>query len=880
MNQLWSLFLGFCCACSLASNEFACAHLSQAPVDSAQYRKYAPDRSVDILHVLLDVTPDFQERSVSGTMTMTFKTLVKRARELRLHAIDLRVREVTSTADVQAWQNTGEEIIVTYKNDIPADQETKLTINYSAYPKKGMYFRTVGMGFKPEDEQLFTQGEDIEARHWFPTHDFPNEKFTSEIICHLPEAMTALANGKLLDESTSGGKKTVRWLQDKPHTAYLICLVAGRLKGIKDTYKNIELGFYTPESDIEYAKNSFQDTKDMMAFFEKEIGFDYPWAKYYQACVRDFMWGGMENTSLTTLTDATLHPDETENIRSSQGLVAHELAHQWFGDLVTCKDWSHLWLNEGFATYYSALYTKHKDGLDDFRHSLYTMAKGFINRSVSEDSRPIVFRRYDNAVELFGYLVYPKGAWVLHMLRTDLGEDLFRKVVKTYLERHQFDTVVTSDLIAVVEEVSGKSYDQFFDQWVFHPHHPELQVNYSWDERAKLARISITQVQQLTNDVALFRFPLKVRFRGDFGTEERELTVSAKQEDFYLPLPSAPKMVRLDPELSLLAKITFEPPRPLLLEQLKDSQDMIGRLLAVQQLGKGRDSETLRLLQDTLNKDSFYAVRMEAADQLRAMQSEPALKALLASASQEDARVRQHVLIQIGRFYDSRVLDHALAQLETEKNPDVLHHAITTLNTSTREKSGELLVRFLMTNSFRNILADAAVTAIRGQNDPAYIPDLIKVLSEREQSFLAPGYASALDTLAYLARHEEDKSQVRDFLLARIHHSRERIRVGAINALNTLQDPTAIAPLQKIASGSRFLPSSDAAEKAVASLRSGRKPVDEFHAIRTELQELKKQNRDLTKTVEDLKKKLEAAPAPASPPSPAKRSPTRRGKSQ
>jgi aminopeptidase N len=231
-----------------------------------------------------------------------------------------------------------------------------------------MYFRSVNMGYREEDEQLFTQGEDIEARHWFPTHDFPNEKFTSEVICHVPEKMTALSNGKLLDEKVENGKRTVRYLQDKPHTAYLICIVAGRMKSIKDQYKDISLGFYTPETDIDIAKNSFKGTKEMMGFFEEEIGVAYPWARYDQAVVRDFMWGGMENTTLTTLTDGTLYPDETENIRSSQGLVAHELAHQWFGDLVTTKDWAHLWLNEGFATYYAALYAKHAEGIDEFRY--------------------------------------------------------------------------------------------------------------------------------------------------------------------------------------------------------------------------------------------------------------------------------------------------------------------------------------------------------------------------------------------------------------------------------------------------------------------------------------------------------------------------------
>ena len=181
----------------------------------------------------------------------------------------------------------------------------------------------------------------------------------------------------------------------------------------------------------------------------------------------------MENTSITSLTDQTLFPPETENIRTSQGLVAHELAHQWFGDLVTCKDWSQAWLNEGFATYYAHLYDLHKDGTNDFLYGLYHSAKAFIDKSANEDSRPVVFRRYDDPNELFGYLIYPKAGWVLHMLRNELGEELYRKCIKTYVERHSFGNASSDDLQDVVEELSGLSFDQFFDQWLYHGRQPQ-----------------------------------------------------------------------------------------------------------------------------------------------------------------------------------------------------------------------------------------------------------------------------------------------------------------------------------------------------------------------------------------------------------------------
>ncbi len=360
------------------------------PAESSGHLKYAPSREIDILHLVLDVTPDFKARTVSGKVTLRFKPIAKPLDELRLDGIDLNVREVTSTAKLLGWQATDRNVIITFAEPLPPDQEAGVTIQYSAAPKLGLYFRTPEMGYKPEDMHVWSQGETSEARHWFPCFDAPNEKFTSEVICHVPEGMTVLANGSLAGEEKDAatGLKAVRWTQDKPHPAYLIAMVAGHVKGIEDRHRDVPLAFYTPASQIAQARESFSETREIMAFFEQEIGVPYPWAKYFQVVVDDFSWGGMENTSLTILTDRTLHRPETEQIGSSRGLVAHEMAHQWFGDFVTCKDWSHLWLNEGFATYYTHLYEGHKEGRDELLYGMYQAARGFM--STPNDTNAIV----------------------------------------------------------------------------------------------------------------------------------------------------------------------------------------------------------------------------------------------------------------------------------------------------------------------------------------------------------------------------------------------------------------------------------------------------------------------------------------------------------
>jgi aminopeptidase N len=861
----------------VSAHEMFCAGMLRgaAPIDSPAYRKYAPDRFVDVLHMVIEVTPDFKTRSVAGTTTLTFKPL-NELTELRLNARDLRVSGVTGSSRVRHFDNTGSELIITFAEPLPAGREQEVAITYEAFPRKGLYFRTQEMGYHPEDEHLFTQGEDTEARHWFPCYDSPNDKFTNELICHIPEGMTALSNGKLLSESPGAeGLKVARWLQDKPHPSYLISLVAGNFKKIEDKYGNIPLAFYTPASQIDLAQNSFAETKEMMEFFENEIGVPYPWDKYYQVCVQDFMWGGMENTSITTLTDNTLFPEETENIQSSQGLVAHELAHQWFGDLVTCEDWSQIWLNEGFATYYAHLYQGHKDGRDAFLYGMRQSARQFINKSAAEDSRPVVFRKYDQPLELFGYLVYPKGGWILHMLRHELGEDLFRKCIRAYLERHKFDTVDTHDLINVVEELSGRSFDQFFDQWVFHPHHPELQVRYEWEESKKLAIITVNQTQPLTNDVSLFRFPLTLRFKSSSGTTERTVEVKEKQEQFFIPLDAAPKTVRIDPDYNLLAKISFEPPRQMVVEQLKDGSDMMGRIHAVEQLSKSSDQGTIDLIAERLNKDSFYGVRVEAANALRKIHTKEALRALMAAASQEDARVRHAVTRNIAEFYEEEAWRFARGVLEKEKNPEIRAVAIRSLNASSAPEDYELLLKEIKSDSFQNLVAAGAIAAARAQNDARYVEPIIEALRSGTRRFTARGFANGLDAVAYLGRHETNKNAAYEVLTKYVGNPRQAVRVGAIRALGTLRDERALAVLENFSSGPDDAPETREAKRAVEAIRSQRPVVNEVNGLRTEILELKKQNEEFKKSLEELKKRTSAVPEPKKT---TRRSPLRSGK--
>jgi aminopeptidase N len=849
----------FCGAAGVAAAEdFAAPHGGASDAKSVP-RQYAPDRNAGFAHMSLDITPDFQHRTIAGVATFTLAPIARPLAELELNAADMTIVSVDSTEKIQAWQATSDRLIITFASALPTGHESRVTIRYTAQPEKGLYFRTPEMGYKAGDEHLFTQGESLDNRYWYPCPDAPNEKFTTEITCHVAEGMTVLSNGRLVSQDKdAAGLTAFHWSQEKPHANYLVSLVAGYFKSVEDKHKDTPLALYVPPSDIQEAPNSFRETSDIMDFYEHEIGVPYPWVKYYQVIVQDFMEGGMENTTLTTLTESTLFTSATENLRDSQSLVAHEMAHQWFGDLVTCKDWSHIWLNEGFATYYAWLYDGHKDGPDFMLYEVYRDARGLLR---GNDNGSIVNRKFTHPDDVFGSLAYEKGGWVLRMLRAQLGDELYRRCIKTYLERHLYGNVVTEDLSAVIEELSGRSFDQFFDQWVYHGNYPELSASYSWDEKAKLAKISIQQKQTLSEDVLLFDFPLAVVFSGPSGRVEKTIEVKDQAEDFYFSLPEAPANVRLDPRLEVLAKISFDVPPPMLEAQLADKNDLMGRLLAVASLRERKDHASVAKLKTALNHDGFYGVRVEAANALASIHSDESLEALLSSLDQSDARVRNAVTSAVSDFYKPAACQAEIKALSKEKNPSIKAQDIRALGKYPTPEVRALLLPLLNSHSYRNSLADAGIAAMRVQDDISFLAPIRQTLEQRREDFTSRGFANGLDTLAFLARDQEKKDEVRQFLSSYVNDKNNVIQTGAIRSLGTLKDPRAIPILETFANAGKETPGQEAASTALQAIRAERRGADNLKELRDTVQDLQKENRQLRKDFDALQKKLEAQPA-------------------
>lgn len=817
---------------------------------------YAPDRVVDVRHIKIDVTPDFVAKTIRATTTIEFTPIAKPTRLVELNAVRLRVERVEASRKLAEHSSTDEHLSLLFEEPIPAGESVTVAVTYTAEPKKGLYFRTADMGYPEGEDHLWTQGETHEAPHWFPCFDYPNERSTTEVVCHVPEGMTVLSNGKRIGEAVddASGLKTVHWRQDKPHVNYLVCLCAGYFAKLEKEANGVPLGFFTQPSFIDQAPNSFQDTAEILKFYEEEIGIPYPWDKYDQVTILDYNWGGMENTTLTTLTHETIYADPTENVRSSQGLDAHELAHQWFGDYVTCKDWSHLWLNEGFATYYTHLYAGHKDGRDAMLYGLWRDATQSVLPGIEKDklTRPIVYRNYDEPWDQFDYRAYPKGSWVLHMLRSRLGEDLYRAGIKLYLERHALSSVVTDDLRQAFEEVSGKPLDAFFDQWVYHGGAPELTVTHKWLPEDKLLRVTVKQQEPIEGKTLLFTFPVVLRAHVDGEVIDHEVDIAKAEQDFYLSLPGKPDVVRFDPQFTVLADVDHEKSEAMLEKQLKLEEDMVGRLLAATDLGEQESKSATAALAAALGSDSFYGVRIAASKALAKQGTAAALDALLAHRDQADAWVRLEVVQAIGKFFDPKAVETLQTVAAEESNPDIVAQALSGLAKYPEAEAAEAIEKALRSESFENQLAIAAARAAGKRRDPALAESVINML--RERRFELPGrrYGEVLAGVGQVGRELDDKTAVRDFLSDCLSDPMISVRLGAIEGLGALGDQRAKPLLEDFADMSGK--EGAAAKKAIASLDAEpTKTPQAVKDLREQLDKLREEQEELRESLERLK---------------------------
>ncbi|HEY6036945.1 MAG TPA: M1 family metallopeptidase, partial [Kofleriaceae bacterium] len=325
--------------------------------------KFAPDRVVDILHILLDIEVDPAARTVAGTATLRAAAIAP-TKVVELDAVELAIESVTANGKDAAFRHDGKKLRIELATEVQPAEELVLAVAYRGAPRRGLYFTAPDDGYPDKPTQAWTQGQDEDSRYWFPCFDAPNEKATSEVIAKVPAGMFALSNGTLVSDRTQGGKRVVHWRLDVPHSCYLVTLAVGDFATIETRWRDVPVVYYVQRGLEAECERTLARTPEMLELFSTKFGVAYPYPRYSQVFVADFIFGGMENTSATTLTDTVLIDERAAIDYDIDSLVAHELAHQWFGDLVTCRDWGEGWLNEGCATYAEYIWREAHEGRD------------------------------------------------------------------------------------------------------------------------------------------------------------------------------------------------------------------------------------------------------------------------------------------------------------------------------------------------------------------------------------------------------------------------------------------------------------------------------------------------------------------------------------
>ena len=590
------------------------------------------DRDWDIqhLHLALDVQPEAHR--IEGSVTLTVSPLLPGGDQLMLHQRALDITSVTVGGVEAAFELGDETVSVTMPGSARAAgaEPLDVTLTYSAEPRKGLHFRVPGRGSASTHLEVWSQGEHEDSRFWFPTWDYPSDRFTTSGRFTAPEGLKVLSNGV-------GGFDGEAWSyrMEQDMVSYLVMIAVGAYEIREDAWGDVPIAqWYPPDADAEQAESVSGHVPDMMAWFSEITGLDYPYPSYTEVFVQDFMYTGMENTTATVQDRKLLHPAEwRESQTYAERVAAHELAHQWFGDALTCERWSELWLNEGFATYFAATWMAEHHGED-------WMADAIVGWHRSARGAGVMSSRWWSTPDgKHGEhtAVYVKGAAVLQMLRATYGEAAFWDAIRRYTTENAHSLVNTDDLREAFEAATGQHLGWFFDQWTHLPGSPTLSVTPTWED-GKL-RVAVSQEHDPEGAKPLFRLPIDLAIGTADGVVEERFWLDAAEAEFSLPLAAAPTYVAVDPKAAVLGTLTVDQPRAWWRAQVA-STSTYARLRAMEALGEGRaDAETVALLSAVLmDPDEALAVREGAAGALGSLADGEA--ALLTALADPHPKIR------------------------------------------------------------------------------------------------------------------------------------------------------------------------------------------------------------------------------------------------
>ena len=592
---------------------------SEATTITTDYRGER-EKVNDLVHTRLKVSFDFSKRHLLGEAWITLEPHFYDLNELELDAKAMLIHKVSKDGKDLKFEYDGNRLQIDLGKTYSRGDQYTVYIQYTARPEevtqegsaaitsaKGLYFIDPDDTNPNKPTQIWTQGETEASSCWFPTIDAPNQKTSQEIYMTVPSRFVTLSNGLLKEQKDNGdGTRTDYWKFDQKHAPYLFFMGVGEYSIVRDKWRDLDVDYYVEEKYEPYAKGIFGLTPEMMDFFSDYTGVDYVWPKYAQFVGRDYVSGAMENTT------AVMHGESAYQTASElvdentwESVIAHELFHHWFGDLVTTESWSNLTVNESFANYSEYLWFEHKYGRDRADAHRHKEIAGYM--TPNNEIKDLVRFHYNSREDMFDAVSYNKGGLILHMLRSYLGDEAFRAGIKLYLEENKYGTGEAHQLRLALEEVSGKDLNWFFNQWYYNNGHPKIEVKYTFDDQAKTVTVDLRQTQS-----EAFEFPLAIDvYEGD-KVKRHEVWVDGKDEQFTFNYKERPDLVNVGAERTLLAEWTDEKTTDNLVhlythgKKYEDRREALEGLSAVQE-----DPKALEVMTAALG-DPYFGLRMMA----------------------------------------------------------------------------------------------------------------------------------------------------------------------------------------------------------------------------------------------------------------------------
>ncbi len=826
--------------------------------------KYPRDLQLEPIHQDIKLKFDIPNSRAVGSVTTQVKANVLGANKITFDAIDL---EITAVEGVDNWQKENETLTFFWKEGFKKGEEKSFTIHYCIdHPISGMYFCHPDKEYPNRASYAVTDVESIRARYWLPCIDHLSVRCAIDFYLTSDESHTMLANGKLIDEIKNGdGTKTTHWSQTFPCPSYLITLAVGEFVSYQDRTADagkgqIPVAYYAPKGyTSEQLKTSFEATPKFLEWMAKKLQCPLEWDKYYQ--IASFHHGGaMENISFVTWGEfAILNQKEApELLWTVDDINAHEMSHSWFGDMIVCKEFSHAWLKEGWATYMESVYFEDFYGHDANLYGLFCDARTYMSESDEKYARPIVTNKYNSSWDMYDDHLYPGGAWRIHMLRKLLGDEIFWAATADYLNTFKGKVVETIDFQRKLEEHSGLSLEAFFEQWLYRPGYPKLKAEFSYDEKTKLGSLKIEQTQEdKEKEIGLFRFPLEVQWElagGQF--EQRVFEIKEKEQTLYFKVDEKPLQILLDPECKTLFSLEFNPGDDLLIHQL-DHKSVILRILATRELLKKGKKKNIEAVMTAYRKETFWGVRIEMAKELAKCPNFAAIKGLLVLFETEaDPMVLQHLISNFNGMQYPMVFE---AMKKFLQRPEKLYwatgKALEVIGSQRTKEAFDFLINYEIEDEFKALIETSLYLGIGKTRTPEALEYLLAkipygAVPERARKAI---FASIADCLVW--QEKSVRQRTIETILSHVKlEQNENLIYAMVQDLSRLNEMSTLGTITA-AKSKMATQEHPAIDRFVKKVKDNQAPERIEKKFTKDMDDLKSQVKKLLARVEELEAK-------------------------